>query len=140
MPEITLLDFVLVEDNEDHAALTRMTLKSGRIANGLTVFGDAESALRHLRDPNTRWPPAVLVDIDLPGMNGLELLRELKSDPVLQDIPVVILTTSDAIVDRQTAQKHGANCYLTKPLDFKKLRQMVKDLGLYWGIGNLSPR
>lgn len=136
MPQTALLDFILVEDNEDHAVLVKKTLAGERVANELQVFGDAESALEHLRDPEVSSPQVVLLDINLPGMTGLEMLKEMKSDAALKSIPVVMLSTSDAGVDRARAYEFAANSYLTKPIDFQKFRMMIKDVGLYWGVWN----
>ena len=139
MPEPRLLDFILVEDNEDHAVLIEKTLRSERIANVLKVFGDAESVLEYLGQEGAPHPQAILADINLPGMNGLELLKAIKSRPRLKNIPVVILSTSDAETDRLKAYEYTANSYLTKPLDFDKFRNMVRDMGLYWGVWNQPP-
>ncbi|MFT5356261.1 MAG: CheY-like chemotaxis protein [Polyangiales bacterium] len=136
MSRRSLPNFILVEDNEDHAVLVRKTLASEEIANKLTVFGDAESALEHLRDPQTATPQVILLDINLPEMTGLELLKVLKSDGRLKTIPVVMLSTSEAEVDRLKAYEYAANSYLTKPVDFQNFRKMIKDVGHYWGVWN----
>lgn len=133
-----MLDFVLVEDNEDHAVLVKKTLASAEIPNEIRVFETAEYALRYLRDPRESMPQVVLLDINLPAMSGLELLQEIKKDSALKRIPVVILSTSDADVDRLLAYDLGANSYLTKPVDFHAFRRMIKDFGLYWGKWNRS--
>ena len=139
MPDPQPLDLVLVEDNEDHALLVEKTLSAERICNRLTVFQDAESALSHLRSGAAERPQLILLDINLPGMDGLQLLKELKTDENLKKVPVVILSTSDAESDRSRAYAHSANSYLVKPVDFQKFRQMIRDVGLYWGLWNQPP-
>jgi len=128
---------VMVEDNEDHAVLFRKTLESGSVIDQVTVFYDAETALHHLRSPNVELPRFILIDVDLPGMDGIELLGILKEEPGLRRLPVIVLSTSDAESDRSRAYDARANSYLTKPLDFAALRQMAKELGSYWGTWNV---
>lgn len=139
MSEPNLINFILVEDNEDHAMLFRRTIEAERIANTLLIFEDAESALHHLRSPNAAMPQVILLDINLPGMTGLDLLKILKSDAALKHIPIVMLSTSDADADRLAAYEYDVNSYLSKPLDFAKFRQMIRDMGYYWGVWNQPP-
>ncbi|MFK8004152.1 MAG: response regulator [Polyangiales bacterium] len=129
---------MLVEDNEDHAVLVKKTLASAQIPNEVKVFETAEYALRYLKDHRHAMPQVILLDINLPAKSGLELLEDLKKDPTLKRIPVVILSTSDADVDRLLAYELGANSYLTKPVDFHAFRRMIKDFGDYWGKWNRS--
>jgi CheY-like chemotaxis protein len=136
LPDSAPVHLILVEDNEDHSALVRKSLRSQRVLNPLSVFEDAESALAYLRGGGLPPSSVILLDINLPGMDGLELLSILKSDPRLESLPVVVLSTSDAKADREAAYQRGANSYLVKPLDFEKFREMIKQVGLYWGVWN----
>lgn len=135
-----MLDFVLVEDDEDHALLVRKTLEAERISNSLRVFEDGESALAFLKGPRITAPTVLLIDINLPGMSGLELVAQIKAIPGLAHAPTVILSTSETERDRVAAYEAGANSYLTKPLDFEQFRRMIRDAGLYWGVWNRGKR
>src|SRR5690606_31762487 len=84
-------------------------------------------------------PDVVLLDLKLPKVDGLEVLAAIRADEELRDLPVVVLTTSDAEADRERAYEHHVNSYLVKPVDFEKFRQMVNDLSLYWGVWNVLP-
>jgi CheY-like chemotaxis protein len=133
------LTILLVEDNADHAELVRRTLQTARLPNRLIHVEDGEAALSYLHghDPyadRRRFPRPhlVLLDLRLPRIDGLEVLKEVKRDPLLHTIPVVILTTSDAERDMAQAYENHANSYLTKPVDFEKFSVLLKDLGYYW--------
>jgi DNA-binding response OmpR family regulator len=131
-----LIDFIIVEDNEDHSALIEKILKSEHLLNRLHIFEDAETALEYMRNPDEQRHQVIFIDINLPGMSGLELLERLKDDSYLKRIPVAILTTSDSDSDRTTAFNLLANSYITKPFDFQKFRQIIEDMRLHWGIFN----
>ena len=135
-----LIDIVLVEDNEDHLELIRQSLEDKRIANNILHFDNAEEAYSYLtkKEPyeNGRTPGLVLLDVNLPGMSGHDLLKKLKEDDDLKSIPVVMLTTSSGEADRSLAYQHHVNSYLVKPIDFDKFEKMVGDLGLYWALWN----
>ncbi len=139
MPEQQPLNLVLIEDNDDHITLVRKTLLAERVANTLTVFQEGESALSYLKGGGAPATSLVLLDINLPGIDGLEVLRIIRADPDIKRLPVVVLSTSDARMDRRRAYDHGANSYLVKPLDFSKFRQMIRDVGLYWSVWNRPP-
>jgi CheY-like chemotaxis protein len=138
--EPELLHFLLVEDDDAHALIAMRTLQRNRVANTIDRVADGEAALAYLR----RQPPyadrprpdVILLDLKLPRVDGHEVLAGIKEDPDLRDIPVVVLTTSDAETDRMRAYSHHANSYLVKPIDFERFRQMVDDLCLYWGVWN----
>lgn len=136
--------FLLVEDDDDHAFLVERAMTGNRIANTLARVPDGVEAIRYLRretpydeDP---VPDVILLDLNLPKMNGHEVLDEIKSDPALKQIPVVVLTTSIAQDDRNRAYDARANSYLTKPVDFDQFHNMVQDLMLYWAVWNQSPQ
>jgi CheY-like chemotaxis protein len=140
------LTILLVEDNADHAELVRRTLDASGMPNRLFHVQDGEAALDYLhgcRDYADRQrfprPHLVLLDLRLPRIDGLEVLKQIKSDPHLHTIPVVVLTTSDADRDMAQAYENHANSYLTKPVDFAKFSVLLKDLGYYWLAWNRHP-
>ena len=140
------LTILLVEDNADHAELVKRSLESLTVANRLHRVEDGESALNYLHGrgdfaDRQRFPRPhlVLLDLRLPRIDGLEVLKEVKSDPDLHTIPVVVLTSSDAEGDRALAYAHHANSYLTKPVDFGRFSLLLRDLGFYWLAWNRHP-
>lgn len=139
-----LISFLLVEDDDDHAELVIRSLQNNRVTNKIDRVKDGAKALEylyaHLEDPMLSLPDVVLLDLKLPKVDGHEVLRRIKSDPVLKLIPVVILTTSAAESDRAAAYSQHANSYLVKPLDFNSFRKLAEDLNLYWGVWNEPPK
>lgn len=140
------LVILLVEDNEDHAELIIRNLESAHVANRLFHVDNGESALHFLygqgiyKDRSAfPKPNLILLDLRLPKIDGLEVLRKIKQDEHLMYIPVVILTTSDAEQDIAKAYLYHANSYLTKPVDFLTFTQLMKDLGYYWLCWNKRP-
>jgi CheY-like chemotaxis protein len=128
------LRILLVEDDPDHAELVRRGL-AGQRAVDLTVCGDAEAALDHLRGGTGSTPHLILLDLRLPKMNGLQLLRELKAAPGLSGIPCVVLTTSEAEIDISRAQELNVSSYLVKPADHERLAALMADVERYWTQG-----
>ena len=111
-----MIEILLVEDSEADARLTVEALKEAKVRNTIQVAPDGETALEILRDPARRRPDLILLDLNLPGLDGREVLAEIKADPALAIIPVVVLTTSRAEADiLKTYQLHG-NCFFTKPM------------------------
>jgi CheY-like chemotaxis protein len=141
--EPRLLTFLLVEDDDDHAEIVEQTLRRNRVGNVVKRVIDGEAALAYLRGEGEYagrpQPDIILLDLKLPRVDGHQVLAAVKSDPNLAPIPVVVLTTSDAEIDRLKAYEHHANSYLVKPVNFARFRQMVKDLNLYWGLWNQNP-
>ena len=138
--ETKLLHFLLVEDDDDHAAIVLRTLQRNRVGNTVDRVADGQQALDYLRG-TTQFagrprPDVILLDLKLPKVDGHEVLETIKNDPQFSSIPTVVLTTSDAEVDRMRAYSNHANSYLVKPVDFHRFRQMVDDLNLYWGVWN----
>jgi CheY-like chemotaxis protein len=135
---LRLLDFLLVEDDDDHAEIVLRSLEKNRVANTVHRVADGEEAVKYLRGEGSYAgrprPDVVLLDLRLPKLDGHEVLKIIKTDPQLLTIPVVVLTTSDAESDRARAYEHHANSYIVKPVDFAQFRQMVSDLSLYWGV------
>lgn len=142
-PPNRLISFLLVEDDQDHANLVIRNLNRARVGNKVQHVADGAAAMTYLRRQppfeGAERPDVVLLDLKLPKMDGLEVLAAIRAEPELADLPVVVLTTSDAEADRERAYHHHVNSYLVKPLDFEKFRQMVTDLSLYWGIWNVLP-
>ena len=142
----TETEILLVEDNADDVELTMHTLRQENLANSMLVVHDGEEALDFLFCRGTYSnrsfdspPKLVLLDLKLPKVNGLEVLREIKKDPRTRAIPVVILTASLEEQDLVNGYHLGANGNIQKPVDFDHFRQTVKQLGLYWLVVNAPP-
>jgi len=137
---------LLVEDNADDEALTFRALMKNNIANQLIVARDGAEALDYLfgtgqysgRDV-TLGPQVVLLDLNLPKVSGLEVLRQLRANERTKLLPVVILTSSNEEQDRLRGYDNGANSYVRKPVDFNQFIEAVRQLGLYWLILNEQP-
>lgn len=136
---------LLVEDNEDHAELIMRTLADHPIAHRLLHLSDGQQALDYLArqgqyaDPSSSpRPQVVFLDLRLPKVEGLEVLRQLKESSELRDIPVVVLTTSAAERDVSRAYEHHVNSYVVKPADFDKFNKLMEDLGFYWLQWNVT--
>lgn len=131
-----LVDILLVEDNPGDARLTRELLKEGKILNNCHHVEDGVEALRFLRKKgeyaDAPGADIVLLDLNLPRKNGREVLAELKADPNLRTIPVVILTTSEAERDILRAYELHANCYIIKPVDLDKFITIVRAIENFW--------
>jgi two-component system, chemotaxis family, response regulator Rcp1 len=131
-----LIDILLVEDNPGDVRLTREILKDGRLRNNLFVCGDGEDALDFLRrrgkHANATRPDLVLLDLNLPRKSGREVLAEVKDDPDLKAIPIVILTTSSAEYDVLQSYNLHANCYITKPVDLAQFIKIVHEICDFW--------
>jgi len=140
------LTILHVEDNCDHAELVMRTLQRHRVANVVHLVEDGEQALDYLlrrgdyRDPQkSPRPHVVLLDLRLPKVDGLEVLRTIKTTPRLLKTPVVILTTSEAEKDIAEAYEYHANSYLVKPVGFNDFTEMMEQLGFYWLGWNRHP-
>ena len=130
------IEILLVEDNEDDIDLTKIALRKGKINNNLFVVMDGEQAMDFLHKRNgyedRPSPDIILLDLNLPGKDGREVLQEVKSNANLKRIPVVILTTSTADEDILSAYDRHANCYLAKPLDFDRFKELVSKIEDFW--------
>lgn len=137
---------LLVEDNPDDEALTLRALKKHNIGNKVFVVRDGAEALDFLfctgayadRDPND-IPQVTLLDLKLPKVDGLEVLRRLRADNRTRLLPIVILTSSNEERDLIEGYKNGANSYVRKPVDFNEFLEAVRQLGLYWLVLNHAP-
>lgn len=121
-----------VEDQADHAYLVQRCFTKLNSQCELLQVDDGQKALDYLRNPDVPRPDLVLLDLQLPKVSGLDVLREIKSDEQLKSIPVVILTTSSDDVDMQGATSHHVNSYLVKPPELAKLRVLLKRVDEYW--------
>lgn len=133
---------LLVEDNADDEALTLRALARSGIVNRVEVVRDGAEALDYLLGPGSDarpLPALVLLDIKLPKIDGLEVLRRLREDPRTSLLPIVILTTSQEEQDVKNGYRLRANSYVTKPIDFAKFAASIRDLGLYWLVLNHAP-
>jgi CheY-like chemotaxis protein len=138
---------MLVEDNVDHAELVIRTLEQHRIANHVRHFLDGQSALDYLfhreeyADPADHpRPHVILLDLRLPRVDGIDVLRTIKESEELKAIPVVVLTTSEAEKDVARAYYNHANSYLVKPVGFEEFKKLMDDLGFYWLSWNTNPK
>jgi two-component system response regulator len=131
---------LLVEDNPSDVDLTKRAFQKSHIANQLVVVEDGQEAWEYLNSlESTAWPAFILLDLKLPRVPGLELLRRIRADPRLRRIPVVILTSSSEEQDIITSYELGVNSYIRKPVDFKQFAYTVEQLGLYWLVLNEAP-
>ena len=130
------IEILMVEDNPGDVRLTREALKGGKVLNEIHVVTDGVAALNFLRRKapyeDKPRPDLVLLDLNLPKKDGREVLSEMKSDPDLKVIPVVILTTSQAEEDVIRAYNLNCNCYVTKPVDFEQFTRIVQAIEQFW--------
>jgi CheY-like chemotaxis protein len=135
---------LLVEDNPMDVDLTRRAFIRRKVANPIDIARDGEEALAFLRRwetlPNNALPILILLDLKLPKVDGLEVLRQIKTHPQFHTIPVVILSTSTEDSDIQVAYQEGANSYIVKPVDFDQFMQIVSHIQTYWCGLNMPPR
>ncbi len=140
------LTILLVEDNPDHAELVIRNMEDFKVANKIVHLEDGAAALNYLFGKGEYadrkqfpLPHLMLLDLRLPKVDGLQVLKEDKCSEVLRALPVVVLTTSDAERDMAMAYEYHANSYLTKPVDFNDFSRLLGDLGFYWLAWNKRP-
>jgi two-component system response regulator len=139
-------DILIVEDNPNDALLTIRSLKENNLANNIVHVRDGQEALDYLfaegiyrdRDP-LNLPKAILLDLKLPKLDGLQVLARIRGDERMKCIPVVILTSSQENGDLSRCYQLGANSYIVKPVDFESFSEAIKQLGLYWLLLNKLP-
>lgn len=138
------VEILLVEDNPKDEELTLHNLRKQKVGNSVHVAHDGQEALDYLFGDGTRpamhdRPKLVMLDLKLPKVGGLEVLRRLKSDPATKSVPVVVLTSSREESDLIKSYELGANSYVVKPVDFEQFSEAVRQLGLYWVLLNQAP-
>lgn len=133
---VDVAQFLLVEDNPGDVRLTREALKESKLRNNLSVVGDGEEALAFLRRQppyeNAPRPDVILLDLNLPRKSGREVLAEIKADPDLKRIPVVVITSSEAEQDILASYDLHVNCYVTKPVDLDQFIKVVRSVSEFW--------
>ena len=140
-------EIVIVEDNSEDAELMLRSLKNNQLSNNLILLEDGEMALDYIfrkgkfkeRNPS-KSNLMIILDIKLPKVDGLEVLRQLKSNPETKKIPVVIVTSSNLDSDIETAYELCVNSYVVKPVNYREFTETIKQLGLYWLKVNESPK
>lgn len=146
MTDNSPIDILLVEDNPQDVELTLRTLNKHHVANKIFVVMDGEEVLDFLycRGKYTKRsnhiPKVIFLDIKLPKLNGLEVLKIIKMDDHLRHIPIVMLTSSVEDPDIEASYALGANSYVVKPVDFNNFSETIKNLGMYWLIVNQPPK
>jgi two-component system response regulator len=140
------VDIILVEDNPHEAMLAIRSLKKHHLANNLIHLDDGEQAMNFIfsegeysSNINPPSPKLILLDINLPKISGLDILRRVKADPRTQKIPIVLLTSSREESDIMESYKLGANSYIVKPVDFNSFSQAIQEMGMYWLVLNEPP-
>ncbi|WP_432985742.1 response regulator [Dactylosporangium sp. CA-233914] len=129
---------LLVEDNPDDLELARLAFERGSFASAVDVARDGAEALDYLFTPRPEPPQVVLLDIKLPLVDGIDVLRRVKSDPRTRHIPVVMLTSSAQDRDLHACYELGANSYIVKPVDMEQFMAAVNNIGVYWLGLNLT--
>lgn len=147
MKEYNAIEILLVEDNPNDVELTLRALRKNNFVNNIHVVTDGEEALEYFfatgryQDRDIRSTPRlVILDLKLPKVDGLEILRRVKSDERTKTIPVAILTSSKEESDVIAGYQLGVNSFIVKPVDFEKFMSTVKELGMYWLLLNEPPR
>jgi two-component system response regulator len=143
---MTEIEILLVEDSTDDVELMMRALKKHNFANRVHVCEDGQEALDYLfrlgeykARPVAECPKVVFLDLKLPKINGLEVLRQIKENPTTKAIPIVIVTSSQEEPDLQECYKLGANSYVVKPVAFESFVKVISDLGFYWLLVNKHP-
>ncbi|MCK4821371.1 response regulator [bacterium] len=139
-----MTDILLVEDSPDDILITQKALKQAKVVNKVWVVEDGQEALdflyhkgKYQNIDTSPEPGLILLDINLPEINGLELLKRLKGDADLKRIPTVIFTVSGKDENVVTSYNHGCNSFIQKPVKFEKFIETVKQISLYWGLLNI---
>ena len=130
---------LLVEDDPDHELLTIRALQRSNIANTVTVARDGEEAIERLFGPDRIHPQVILLDLKLPKVEGLEVLRRIRESAETRTLPVVVLTSSDEERDLVRSYQLGVNSYIRKPVSFNDFAEATRQLGMYWLVLNECP-
>lgn len=146
MTDLEHVEILLVEDSPSDGELTLRALKKQNLANRVVWVKDGEEALDFIfcrgrfKDRCNGTPRLILLDLKLPKIDGIEVLRAVKADPATRTIPIVMLTSSQEERDIVESYKLGVNSYIVKPVDFDKFLNMVTQVGLYWSLMNKVPQ
>ena len=147
MPEYGETDILLVEDNPTDLELALRVFRKHNLANRIEVARDGEEALdflfgtgAHATRGNIQIPKVILLDLKLPKIGGLEVLRRIKADPRTRTIPVVVLTSSQEDKDLVESYGLGVNSYIVKPVDFDQFSECLRQIGAYWLLSNTAPK
>lgn len=146
MTDLEHVEILLVEDSPSDGELTLRALKKQNLANSVFWVKDGEEALDFIfcrgsfKDRNNGAPRLILLDLKLPKVDGIEVLRTVKAEPLTRAIPIVMLTSSQEERDIVESYKLGVNSYIVKPVDFDKFLDMVSQVGLYWSLMNKVPQ
>ena len=140
-PDLACQPILLVEDNPVDLDLTLRAFAKRKLSNPVHVARDGAEALSWIPrwESGEPWPALILLDLKLPKVDGMEVLRQLKAHPTLRAIPVVVLTTSSEDIDMQQAYLLGTNSYIVKPVDFDKFIEVATQVELYWRLLNKLP-
>jgi two-component system response regulator len=133
-------EILLIEDNPNDAELTIRALKKNNLANNLKHLEDGQEALDYIFNDQNVMPKLILLDLKMPRVDGIEVLRRLKADDQRKVIPTVVLTSSKEERDIVESYKLGVNAYIVKPVDFEQFVRAVSQVGLFWLILNQPPR
>jgi len=137
------IEILLVDDNDDDVVLLEESFRESRFLSLMQIVHDGEEALAYLRREGeyrtAKTPGLVLLDINMPKLNGFDVLRMMKSDPLLRTIPVVMLTTSTRDEDIARSYDGGACSFVSKPVSFEKLKEVIKHFTLYWTLVSVVP-
>lgn len=143
---ISVIKILIVEDNQDDIELTKIAFKKGKISNQIEVLKDGQEAMDYLKKIITlkghltgKLPGLILLDINLPKVSGIEVLKFIKSTDKIKRIPVVILTTSKRDEDVVASYELGVNSYIQKPVAFSKFLDTIQNVQLYWALTNTPP-
>ncbi|OHB52963.1 MAG: two-component system response regulator [Planctomycetes bacterium GWF2_42_9] len=130
---------LLVDDDDVDAIITQRAVNDLKITNELIRRVDGEDAIEYLKDENNPRPCVILLDLNMPRMNGFEFLKIAKADPELKRIPVVVLTTSDVDENILDSFDLGVAGYIVKPVDYKQFLEVMKTINMYWSLSQLPP-
>lgn len=134
------VEILLVEDSRQDAEMTIRSLKKHNLANNLLHLEDGQEALDYLYNEGNGMPRVILLDLKMPRVDGIEVLRKIKSHPNKKKIPVVVLTSSKEESDVVEAYNLGVNAYIVKPVDFQQFADAIRQLGMFWMVFNQPPK
>ena len=137
--ELKEIEILLVEDNADDLELAMKALRNQNVANRIEVARDGAEALEVLMKPNGHVPRLILLDLKLPKVDGLEVLRQIKATERTRNVPVVVMTSSREERDLVESYRLGVNSYIQKPVDFVQFSEVIRNIGMYWLVFNQMP-